>query len=149
MGGMAAFIPSRGDEAVNGTALITVRDDKTRESNDGFDGSWVARPNLVPVCQEVFDGVLGDQPNQLAKQRPEAHTTAADLLAISKTPGQTSEAGLRNDVSVGLQYLAQLAGGERRGGHLQPDGGPPPPRSHGRRSGSGCTTTSRLPKGPL
>jgi malate synthase len=111
MGGMAAFIPSRRDEAVNATALAKVRDDKTRESNDGFDGSWVAHPDLVPICREVFDSVLGDEPNQLAKQRPEVHVTAADLLAISKTPGQITEAGLRNDVSVGLQYLASWLAG--------------------------------------
>ena len=111
MGGMAAFIPSRRDEAVNAVALAKVRDDKTRESNDGFDGSWVAHPDLVPICQEVFDSVLGDQPNQLAKQRPEVHVTAAELLAVSKTPGQITEAGLRNNVSVGLQYLASWLAG--------------------------------------
>jgi malate synthase len=111
MGGMAAFIPSRRDEAVNAIALAKVRDDKTRESNDGFDGSWVAHPDLVPICQEVFDGVLGDEPNQLTKQRPEVHASAADLLAISKTPGQITETGLRNDVSVGLQYLANWLAG--------------------------------------
>ncbi|MBO0834675.1 MAG: malate synthase A, partial [Actinobacteria bacterium] len=111
MGGMAAFIPSRRDEAVNATALAKVRDDKTRESTDGFDGSWVAHPDLVPICQEVFDGVLGDQPNQLAKQRPDVHVSAAELLAVSKTPGQITEAGLRNNVSVGLQYLANWLGG--------------------------------------
>jgi malate synthase len=111
MGGMAAFIPSRRDEAVNATALAKVRDDKTRESRDGFDGSWVAHPDLVPICQEVFDGVLGSEPNQLGKQRPDVHVTAADLLAISKTPGEVTEAGLRNDVSVGLQYLASWLDG--------------------------------------
>ena len=60
MGGMAAFIPSRRDPAVNETALAKVRDDKTREAGDGFDGSWVAHPDLVPICKEVFDGVLGE-----------------------------------------------------------------------------------------
>jgi malate synthase len=111
MGGMAAFIPSRRDEAVNAVALAKVRDDKTRESRDGFDGSWVAHPDLVPICQEVFDGVLGTEPNQLAKQRPDVHANAADMLAISKTPGEITEAGLRNDVSVGLQYLASWLAG--------------------------------------
>ena len=111
MGGMAAFIPSRRDEAVNATALAKVRDDKTRESNDGFDGSWVAHPDLVPICQEVFDGVLGDEPNQLGKLRADVHVTAADLLTVSKTPGQITEAGLRNNVSVGLQYLASWLAG--------------------------------------
>jgi malate synthase len=111
MGGMAAFIPSRRDEAVNAIALAKVRDDKTRESQDGFDGSWVAHPDLVPICREVFDGVLGDQPNQLDKQRPDVHVQAADLLAVSKTPGEITEAGLRNNVSVGLQYLANWLAG--------------------------------------
>ncbi len=69
MGGMAAFIPSRRDPEVNKVALAKVRDDKTRESRDGFDGSWVAHPDLVPICREVFDGVLGDAPNQLGKLR--------------------------------------------------------------------------------
>jgi malate synthase len=111
MGGMAAFIPSRRDEAVNATALAKVRDDKTRESQDGFDGSWVAHPDLVPICREVFDDVLGDRPNQLDKQRPDVHVEASDLLAVSKTPGEITEAGLRNNVSVGLQYLANWLAG--------------------------------------
>ena len=76
MGGMAAFIPSRRDAAVNEIALAKVRDDKTREAGDGFDGSWVAHPDLVPVCREVFDSVLGARPNQLDRQRPEVAVTA-------------------------------------------------------------------------
>ncbi len=111
MGGMAAFIPSRRDAAVNATALAKVRDDKTRESRDGFDGSWVAHPDLVPVCREVFDGVLGDQQNQLGKLREDVSVTAADLLAVDKTPGAITEAGLRNNISVGLQYLANWLAG--------------------------------------
>jgi malate synthase len=111
MGGMAAFIPNRRDPEVTATALAKVRDDKTRESNDGFDGSWVAHPDLVALCCEVFDGVLGDQPNQLGKKREDVHVTAPELLAISETPGQITEAGLRNDVSVGLQYLATWLSG--------------------------------------
>jgi malate synthase len=111
MGGMAAFIPSRRDPQVNEQALAKVRDDKTRESRDGFDGSWVAHPDLVPICREVFDGVLGDAPNQLGKLREDVRVSAADLLAIDQTPGQITEAGLRNNVSVGLQYLANWLGG--------------------------------------
>ncbi len=111
MGGMAAFIPSRRDPQVNATALAKVRDDKTRESADGFDGSWVAHPDLVPVCREVFDGVLGERPNQLSKRRDDVEVSAADLLAIAKTPGTITEAGLRNNVSVGLQYLASWLAG--------------------------------------
>jgi malate synthase len=111
IGGMAAFIPSRRDAAVNDQAMAKVRDDKTRESGDGFDGSWVAHPDLVPLCKEVFDGVLGPNPNQIAKQRDDVHVTADDLLAVSKTPGQITEAGLRNNISVALQYLASWLGG--------------------------------------
>src|SRR6266516_653044 len=112
IGGMAAFIPSRRDPEVNAKALTKVREDKTRESGDGFDGSWVAHPALVPVCREIFDGVLGDRPNQLDKLREDVSVTAADLLAIAKTPGEITEAGLRNNVSVGLQYLAAWLGGD-------------------------------------
>ncbi|HTP14409.1 MAG TPA: malate synthase A [Streptosporangiaceae bacterium] len=111
IGGMAAFIPSRRDPEVNATALAKVREDKARESANGYDGSWVAHPDLVPVCRAVFDGVLGDAPNQLARQRDDVSVTAADLLAISKTPGVITDAGLRNDISVGLQYLASWLGG--------------------------------------
>jgi len=111
MGGMAAFIPSRRDAEVNKTALAKVRDDKTREAGDGFDGSWVAHPDLVPVCKEVFDSVLGAKPNQLDKQRPDVSVSAADLLAVGKTPGGVTEAGLRNNICVALQYLAAWLGG--------------------------------------
>src|SRR5260370_7856964 len=111
MGGMAAFIPSRRDPEVNAKALAKVREDKTRDSEDGFDGSWVAHPDLVPICKEVFDGVLGQNPNQLGKTREDVSVTAQDLLAVSKTPGVITEAGLRNDISVALQYLANWLGG--------------------------------------
>jgi malate synthase len=111
IGGMAAFIPSRRDPEVNATALAKVREDKARESGNGFDGSWVAHPDLVPICREVFDGVLGDSPNQLGKLREDVKVTAADLLAISQTPGSITEAGLRNNISVGLQYLANWLSG--------------------------------------
>ena len=111
IGGMAAFIPSRRDPEVNAKALAKVRDDKARESRDGFDGSWVAHPDLVPVCREIFDGVLGSAPNQLAMLRDDVHVTAAELLAIDKTPGEITEAGLRNNISVGLQYLANWLAG--------------------------------------
>jgi malate synthase len=111
MGGMAAFIPSRRDPEVNAKALQKVREDKSRESRDGFDGSWVAHPDLVPICREIFDGVLGDAPNQLGRLREDVSVTAADLLSISKTPGDITEAGLRNNISVGLQYLANWLAG--------------------------------------
>src|SRR6185312_1209253 len=105
IGGMAAFIPSRRDPAVNKAAFEKVSADKTREAGDGFDGSWVAHPDLVPVCREIFDGVLGDRPNQLDRTRDDVSVSAADLLAVGDTPGQQTEAGLRNAVSVGVQYL--------------------------------------------
>ncbi|HCT77126.1 MAG TPA: malate synthase A [Micromonosporaceae bacterium] len=106
IGGMAAFIPSRRDPHVTEVALAKVRDDKTREANDGFDGSWVAHPDLVPICREVFDKALGDKPNQLARTRDDVSVSAAALLAVRDTPGGHTEAGLRNAVSVGVQYLA-------------------------------------------
>src|ERR1700756_1086580 len=111
MGGMAAFIPSRRDPEVNELAMAKVRDDKTRESGDGFDGSWVAHPDLVALCREVFDATLGSSPNQLSTPRDEVQVSAADLLAVDKTPGGITEAGLRNNISVGLQYLANWLGG--------------------------------------
>ena len=106
IGGMAAFIPSRKDPAVNETAMAKVRADKEREAGDGFDGSWVAHPDLVPLCREVFDSVLGERPNQLDRSRDEVHVSAGDILDVGSTPGEITEAGLRGDVSVGLQYLA-------------------------------------------
>ena len=112
MGGMAAFIPSRRDPQVNEVALAKVRDDKARESADGFDGSWVAHPDLVPVCRAVFDAVLGDAPNQLGKTRDDVQVTAAQLLDVASTPGAITEAGLRNNISVGLQYLASWLAGQ-------------------------------------
>ncbi|GAA4208527.1 malate synthase A [Actinocatenispora rupis] len=111
IGGMAAFIPSRRDPEVNATALAKVRADKEREAGDGFDGSWVAHPDLVPVCREVFDGVLGDRPNQLARTRDEVTVTGAQLLDVAATPGAKTLDGLRNAVSVALRYLAAWLGG--------------------------------------
>jgi len=111
IGGMAAFIPSRRDPEVNKVALEKVRADKTRESGDGFDGSWVAHPDLVPICREVFDGVLGSRPNQLERLREDVEVTAAQLLSVSETPGQITETGLRNNVDVALRYLAAWMGG--------------------------------------
>ncbi|GAA0743235.1 malate synthase A [Dactylosporangium roseum] len=105
IGGMAAFIPSRRDPEVNRIALEKVSADKTREANDGFDGSWVAHPDLVPVCREIFDGVLADRPHQLDRVRDDVRVSAADLLAVGETPGARTEAGLRNAVSVGVRYL--------------------------------------------
>jgi malate synthase len=106
MGGMAAFIPSRKDAELNERALAKVRDDKQREAGDGFDGTWVAHPDLVPVALEEFDAVLGERPNQLERQRDEVEVGPAELLNVAATPGEITEEGLRNDVSVGIQYLS-------------------------------------------
>jgi malate synthase len=111
MGGMAAFIPSRKDPEVNETALARVREDKERESRDGFDGTWVAHPDLVPTAMAAFDAVLGDRPNQIDRQRPEVSVTAADLLSLPDTPGEVTEAGIRTNVSVGIRYLASWLNG--------------------------------------
>lgn len=112
IGGMSAFIPSRTDAQVNETALMQVRADKEREAGQGFDGSWVAHPDLVPVCREVFDGVLGSRPNQIDRQAVHVDVTAEDLLDIRATPGTITEAGLRGNVEVALLYLESwLRGG--------------------------------------
>src|SRR5690242_15375616 len=93
IGGMAAFIPSRRDPAVNEVALAKVREDKEREAGDGFDGSWVAHPDLVPVCREVFDRVLGDRPNQLDRRRDDVRVTPEQLLDVGAIEGRATEAG--------------------------------------------------------
>ena len=106
LGGMAAFIPNRRDAAVTEAALAKVTDDKKREATDGFDGTWVAHPDLVGTAMKEFDRVLGDKPNQLERQRPEVAAKAQQLLDV-KSPGATiTEAGLRTNVSVGIQYIA-------------------------------------------
>jgi malate synthase len=106
MGGMAAVIPSRTDEEANKRALEAVRSDKEREANDGFDGTWVAHPDSVPVAMEAFDAVLGDRPNQVAKQRDDVTPSGDALLDVPSTPGERTEEGLRSNVNVGIQYLS-------------------------------------------
>jgi malate synthase len=111
IGGMAAFIPSRRDAEVNATAMARVRDDKVRESGDGFDGTWVAHPDLVPLATEVFDGVLGEAPHQKGRLRDDVAVTAAQLRDVRVEGGRVTEAGVRLNVSVALQYLdAWLSG---------------------------------------
>ena len=105
IGGMAAFIPSRRDAAVNEIALAKVREDKVRESGDGFDGTWVAHPDLVPVATEVFDGVLGDRPNQLERRRDDVEVEAGQLVDFEVPGGSITPEGLRANVSVGARYL--------------------------------------------
>ena len=111
MGGMSAFIPSRRDPEVNERALAAVRADKERESSDGFDGTWVAHPDLVPLAREVFDAVLGDRPHQKERLRPEVKVLAADLIDLAVPGGAVTEAGVRANVSIGLSYLASWLAG--------------------------------------
>src|SRR6266508_5643718 len=95
----------RSSPAVNETALARVREDKEREAGDGFDGTWVAHPDLVPTATEQFDRALGNRPHQVERRRDEVGTTAHDLLDVRVAGGAITEAGLRTNVSVGIQYL--------------------------------------------
>ena len=106
MGGMAAFIPSRRDPAINELAITKVREDKARESSDGCDGTWVAHPDLVPVATEMFTAVLGDAPNQIDRLRDDVHVSAKELLDTKVAEGTVTEAGVRMNVDVAVQYLA-------------------------------------------
>jgi malate synthase len=111
IGGMAAFVPERTDPDKTRTALDQVRRDKQREARDGYDGSWVAHPALVPTCREVFDAALGDTPNQLHRRREDVRVTAAELLDLASAPGRPTATGLSHGISVALRYLqAWLAG---------------------------------------
>jgi malate synthase len=105
IGGMSAFIPNRREPEVTATALEKVREDKEREAGDGFDGTWVAHPDLVPVARDVFDRHLGERQHQKDRLREEAVATAAQLLDPSVPGGAITEAGVRMNISVALQYL--------------------------------------------
>lgn len=105
IGGMAAAVPNRKDPEANANALEKVRADKTREANDGFDGSWVAHPDLVPVCREVFDGVLGNKPNQLDRLREDVTPDDRALINVAATTGTITEQGIRNNIEVGIRYI--------------------------------------------
>jgi len=104
---MAAFIPSRRDESVNAQALERVTSDKQREANDGFDGSWVAHPDLVPICRDAFDAVLGERPTNSSAPvtKVQARGESTSRLAPFRSGAEITDAGLRNDVSVALQYV--------------------------------------------
>ena len=106
MGGMAAVIPSRTDEAAAQRALEAVRGDKAREAQAGFDGTWVAHPDSVEAARAEFDAVLGERPNQVSRQRDDVEAGADDLLAVAATPGEITEEGLRANVNVGIQYIS-------------------------------------------
>jgi malate synthase len=105
IGGMAAFVPSRRDKEVNDRALAKVREDKDRESGDGFDGTWVAHPDLVPVAREVFDRVLKDKPHQKSNLRGDIRVSAAQLIDTRVSGGKVTRDGVRTNVDVALQYL--------------------------------------------
>ncbi|CAN5740466.1 malate synthase A [soil metagenome] len=105
IGGMAAFIPSRRDAAVNARALAKVREDKERESGMGFDGTWVAHPDLVPVAAAVFDAVLGDRPHQKARVHAEVRSTAEMLIDADIPGGRVTAEGIRMNVEVALLYI--------------------------------------------
>ncbi len=111
IGGMSPFIPSRKNPEVNAQALTRVRQDKQREVGDGFDGTWVAHPGLVPVAREVFDGALGALPHQKHVRRSDLAVSAADLARIEVAGGAVTEAGVRNNISVALQYWAAWLSG--------------------------------------
>ncbi len=111
IGGMAAFIPSRRDPEVSEIALKRVREDKVRESGDGFDGTWVAHPDLVPTALEAFDEALGERPNQLERLRDDVSVGASDLLDVAATPGEITPAGVKTNVSVGIRYIAAWLSG--------------------------------------
>jgi len=105
IGGMAAFIPSRKDPQINEMALSKVRADKVRESGDGFDGTWVAHPDLVPTAMAVFDGVLGEKPHQKARMREDVQVTAQQLADIRIPEGKITEAGVASNINIAMQYL--------------------------------------------
>ncbi|MFE0642753.1 malate synthase A [Streptomyces sp. NPDC058877] len=105
IGGMAAFIPSRKDAEVNKVAFEKVKADKEREANDGFDGSWVAHPDLVPIAMACFDAVLGEKPNQKDRLREDVSVAPGDLIAIDSLDARPTYDGLRNAVQVGIRYI--------------------------------------------
>jgi malate synthase len=110
MGGMAAFIPIKSDPEANQRALEKVREDKAREAADGHDGTWVAHPGLVQIARDEFDRVLSGRPNQIDRQRPDVHVSAADLLQVPA--GTITEEGLRTNIRVGIQYIEAWLGGQ-------------------------------------
>jgi len=116
IGGMAAFIPSRRDEEVNRTALTKVREDKNREANQGFDGTWVAHPDLVPVAKEIFDQHLGDRPHQKHVLREDVAVTEDQLLDFRVEGGKITETGVRANIGIALQYLDSWLQGQGAAG---------------------------------
>ncbi len=116
IGGMAAVIPSRKDPEANERAFAKVSEDKRREAAGGFDGTWVAHPDSVPVATSEFDRVLGERANQVERRRDDVRVGAAELLDVRATPGEVTEEGLRNDVNVGIQYISSWLRGNGAAG---------------------------------
>ncbi len=116
IGGMAAFIPNRRDPEVTEKAMAKIHDDKRREAEDGFDGSWVAHPDTVEPCKEEFDKVLGNKPNQVDRKREDVSVTAEELLDVAATPGDKTIEGLRAAVDIGVRYLVSWLGGNGAAG---------------------------------
>ncbi|BCF96851.1 hypothetical protein PPGU19_014200 [Paraburkholderia sp. PGU19] len=110
IGGMSALIPIKSDAAANDKAMAGVRSDKARDATDGYDGGWVAHPGLVPIAMEEFVKVLGDKPNQIGKQRADVQVTGKDLLDF-RPEAPITEAGLRNNINVGIHYLGSWLAG--------------------------------------
>ncbi|MDJ1371552.1 malate synthase A [Gulosibacter molinativorax] len=105
IGGMSAFIPNRRDPEITEQAFEKVADDKRREARDGFDGTWVAHPDLVPVARAELDAVLGDRPNQVDRQRDDVEVTAEDLIDLRVEGGSVTNAGIRQNIFVALRYI--------------------------------------------
>ena len=116
IGGMAALVPSRKDAEANERAIAAVHADKQREAEAGFDGTWVAHPDVVPVATEEFDKVLGERPNQIERRRDDVQVSAAELLDAGSTPGEITAEGLRSDVNVGFRYISFWLGGRGAAG---------------------------------
>ena len=112
IGGMSAFIPNRRKPEVTDRALKAVAAEKAREAQDGYDGTWVAHPDLVPVAMKEFTAVLGKAVNQIEHQRPDVNVNASDLLTITNPEGSITESGLRTNIHVGLRYLAHWINGD-------------------------------------
>lgn len=106
MGGMAAFIPSRRDEAINAVAIAKVTEDKAREAADGCDGTWVAHPDLVPVATAIFDDILGSSPNQIERKRKDVDVTATDLSNFAVDGGSITDEGVSQNIDVAIRYMA-------------------------------------------
>ena len=120
---MSAFIPNRRDPEVTERALEEVAADKRREASDGFDGTWVAHPDLIPTARAEFDAVLGDRPNQVDRLRDDVEVTAAQLLDIPSIGGEVTEAGVHDNVVDRDPLHRVVAARHGRGGHRQPHGG--------------------------